>query len=68
MPDEKNPDTSGPSPGEKAQKSLGNELNRPVKPPPTVPGHEVEKRDPSSTRLQDDEPLARRVDDEVDDL
>lgn len=50
------PETSG-SPSEKAQKSLGEKLNRPAKPPPTFPGHEIEKG----------EPLARRVTDEVDD-
>lgn len=46
------------SPTEKAQKSLGNKLNRPAKPPPTFPGRKAEKS----------EPLARRVTDEVDDL
>jgi len=46
------------SPSEKARKSLGEKLNRPAKPPPTFPGKEIEKN----------EPLARRVTDEVDDL
>lgn len=46
------------SPSEKAQKALGEKLNRPAKPPPTFPGKKVEKK----------EPLARRVTDEVDDL
>ncbi len=51
-----NPD--GGTPSEKAQKSLGEKLNRPAKPPPTFPEKKVEK----------DKPLARRVTDEVDDL
>jgi len=51
------PETHG-SPSHKAQKSLGDKLNRPAKPPPTFPGKKVEK----------EEPLARRVSDEVDDL
>ncbi|MDQ6625484.1 MAG: hypothetical protein M3Y69_04990 [Verrucomicrobiota bacterium] len=51
------PDAHG-SPAEKARKSLGDKLNRPVKPPPTLPGKEAAKN----------EPLARRVTDEVDDL
>jgi hypothetical protein len=51
------PDAHG-SPEEKARKSLGNKLNRPAKPPPTFPGKKAEKN----------EPLARRVTDEVDDL
>ena len=52
------PKASGPTPGEKAQKSLGKKLNRPAKPPPTMPGRKAEKN----------EPLARRVTDEVNDL
>ena len=52
------PKTRGPSAGEKAQKALGKKLNRPAKPPPTMPGKKAEKN----------EPLARRVTDEVDDL
>ncbi|MBA2623365.1 MAG: hypothetical protein H0U88_07075 [Chthoniobacterales bacterium] len=48
----------GGSPSEKARKSLGEKLNRPAKPPPTFPGKEIEK----------EEPLARRVTDEVEDL
>ena len=58
MADEDKPDEHGPSAGEKAQKSLGNELNRPAKPPPTMPGRKAEKN----------EPLARRTTDEVHDL
>ncbi|HEX8280494.1 MAG TPA: hypothetical protein VF551_03885 [Chthoniobacterales bacterium] len=46
------------SPTEKAQKVLGEKLNRPAKPPPTFPDKKVEKN----------EPLARRVTDEVNDL
>ena len=52
------PKASGPTAGEKAQKALGNKLNRPAKPPPTMPGKKAEKN----------EPLARRVTDEVNDL
>lgn len=58
MAENDEPDTSGPSAEEKAQKALGENLARPAKPPPTFPGHEVEKN----------EPLARRTTDEVDDL
>ena len=57
MDDMEKPEAHG-SPEEKAQKSLGEKLNRPAKPPPTFPGGKVEKG----------EPLARRVTDEVDDL
>jgi len=46
------------SPAEKAQKALGEKLNRPAKPPPTMPGREIGKNDPP----------ARRTTDEVDDL
>ena len=57
MDEMEKPDAHG-SPGEKARKALGEKLNRPAKPPPTFPGGEIEKN----------EPLARRVTDEVDDL
>jgi hypothetical protein len=57
MDEMEKPEVHG-SPGEKAQKVLGEKLNRPAKPPPTFPGREIEKN----------EPLARRVNDEVDDL
>jgi hypothetical protein len=50
-------DTHG-SPSEKARESLGEKLNRPAKPPPTFPGREIGTNDPP----------ARRVDEEVDDL
>lgn len=52
------PKARGPAPNEKAQKSLGKKLNRPAKPPPTMPGGKAKKN----------EPLARRVTDEVHDL
>ena len=52
------PNARGPSPREKAQKALGRNLNRPAKPPPTLPGREAKKN----------EPLARRTTDEVHDL
>ena len=52
------PNARGPSPGAKAQKALGKKLNRPSKPPPTMPGRKTTKN----------EPLARRVTDEVHDL
>ncbi len=52
------PDARGPSAGEKAQKALGKKLNRPAKPPPTMPGRKATKN----------EPLARRTTDEVRDL
>jgi hypothetical protein len=58
MPKMEKPDAQGPTPGNKAQKALGNKLNRPAKPPPTMPGRKAEKN----------EPLARRTTDEVDDL
>ena len=58
MPKMEKPEASGPTPGEKAQKALGNKLNRPSKPPPTMPGKKAEKN----------EPLARRTTDEVHDL
>ena len=58
MAEMEKPDARGPSAGEKAQKALGKKLNRPAKPPPTMPGKKAEKN----------EPLARRVTDEVDDL
>ncbi len=51
------PDAHG-MPDEKARKALAEKLNRPAKPPPTFPGREIEKN----------EPPARRVTDEVDDL
>ncbi len=51
------PETHG-SPSEKARKSLGEKLNRPAKPPPTLPGRKIERN----------EPPARRVSEEVDDL
>ena len=57
MDEMEKPETQG-RPSEKAQKALGEKLNRPAKPPPTFPGRKVEKG----------EPLARRVTDEVDDL
>lgn len=57
MPEEE-PSPGGPSPAGKAQAALGNKLNRPSKPPPTLPGGEVEKN----------EPPARRTTDEVHDL
>ena len=52
------PNARGPTPGEKARKALGNKLNRPAKPPPTMPGKKTNKN----------EPLARRTTDEVHDL
>jgi hypothetical protein len=58
MAKQEKPSARGPSAGEKAQKALGEKLNRPAKPPPTMPGKKAEQN----------EPLARRVTDEVDDL
>ena len=58
MPKMEKPNARGPTPGEKAQKALGKKLNRPAKPPPTMPGRKATKN----------EPLARRVTDEVDEL
>ena len=58
MPKMEKPNARGPTPGEKAQKALGEKLNRPAKPPPTMPERKAKKN----------EPLARRVTDEVDDL
>ena len=58
MPNNEKPNARGPSPGSKAQKALGQKLNRPAKPPPTMPGRKAEKN----------EPLARRTTDEVHDL
>ena len=58
MAEMEKPNARGPSAGNKAQKALGNKLNRPAKPPPTMPGRKAKKN----------EPLARRVTDEVDDL
>jgi hypothetical protein len=58
MAEMEKPNARGPSPGNKAQKALGNKLNRPAKPPPTMPGRKAKKN----------EPLARRVTDEVDDV
>ncbi|MFN2507567.1 MAG: hypothetical protein ABR589_02205 [Chthoniobacterales bacterium] len=52
------PTARGPSPREKAQKALGKKLNRPAKPPPTMPGGKATKA----------EPPARRTTDEVHDL
>ena len=52
------PNARGPTPSGKARKVLGNKLNRPAKSPPTMPGRKAKKN----------EPLARRVTDEVDDL
>ena len=52
------PNARGPKPADKAQKALGKKLNRPAKQPPTMPGRKISKN----------EPLARRVTDEVDDL
>ena len=58
MPKMEKPNARGPTPGNKAQKALGNKLNRPAKPPPTMPGRTAAKN----------EPLARRTTDEVHDL
>ncbi len=58
MAEMEKPNARGPRPGEKAQKALGKKLNRPAKPPPTMPGKKAEKN----------EPLARRVTDEVDEI
>ena len=58
MAKRKKPNARGPTAGEKAQKALGNKLNRPAKPPPTMPGKKAKKN----------QPLARRVTDEVHDL
>ena len=58
MPKMEKPNARGPTPGEKAQKALGNKLNRPAKPPPTMPSRKAKKH----------EPLARRTTDEVHDL
>ena len=58
MPSNEKPDASGHRPGDKAKKALGNKLNRPAKPPPTMPGRKAKKN----------EPLARRTTDEVHDL
>jgi len=52
------PDTAG-SPGEKAQKALGEKLNRPAKHPPPTPG---------GSKAVRNQPRARRVTDEVNDL
>jgi hypothetical protein len=52
------PSPGGPSPRRKAQNALGKKLSRPAKVPPTMPGRRIEKN----------EPLARRVTDEVADL
>jgi len=57
MDEMEKPDVQG-LPSEKARAALGEKLNRPAKPPPTFPGKEAGKN----------EPLARRVTDEVDDL
>ncbi len=48
------PDARGPSPGEKAQKALGRKLNRPAKPPPTMPGRKVTRNEPPARRLTDE--------------
>ena len=58
MPKNEEPSSGGPSPSEKAQAALGNKLNRPPKPPTTLPCGEIEKN----------EPPARRTTDEVADL
>ncbi len=58
MPKMEKPNARGHRPSEKAQKALGKKLNRPAKPPPTMPGKKAEKN----------EPLARRTTDEVHDL
>ncbi len=58
MAEMEKPNARGPRPSEKAQKALGKKLNRPAKPPPTMPGKKAEKN----------EPLARRVTDEVDEI
>ena len=52
------PDTPG-SPGEKAEKALGEKLNRPTKPSPPMP---------DGRKAAGNEPAARRVTDEVNDL
>ncbi|MFL6569144.1 MAG: hypothetical protein ACJ8LI_08225 [Chthoniobacterales bacterium] len=57
MDEMEKPEAHG-SPEEKSQKSVGEKLNRPAKPPPTFPGAKAEKG----------ETLARRVTDEVNDL
>lgn len=52
------PNVRGPAPSEKAQKALGEKLNRPAKPPPPIPRGKIGQNDPP----------ARRVKDEVEDL
>ena len=58
MPKMEKPNARGHRPADKARKALGKKLNRPAKPPPTMPGKKAKKN----------EPLARRVTDEVHDL
>ena len=54
MPKNENPSSGGPSPSDKAQHALGNKLNRPPKPPPTLPGGEIEKKEPPAWRTTDE--------------
>ncbi|CAN5610168.1 hypothetical protein BH18VER1_BH18VER1_12120 [soil metagenome] len=48
------PNARGPSPGEKAHKALGKKLNRPAKPPPTMPGRKAAENEPRARRVTDE--------------
>ncbi len=42
------------SPSRKAQKALGEKLNRPSKPPPAFPSGKLEKNEPPARRVADE--------------
>ena len=56
MPKSEKPSAGGQSPSRKAQNALGNELNRPAKPPPPMPGRKIGKNDPPARRTTDEVP------------
>ncbi len=53
MDEMEKPEAHG-SPGQKARASLGEKLNRPSKPPPTLPDKAMEKNDPPARRTTDE--------------
>jgi hypothetical protein len=50
----KKPNVRGPSPAEKAKKSLGQKLNRPPKPPPSLDDQPLPRRAPPSQPIKGD--------------
>jgi hypothetical protein len=47
------PNARGPSPARKAERALGQQLNRKPKPPPTLPHRKIQKKRPASRLVSD---------------